>query len=174
VEVLDDVTADLIIRTLKEENVKHVVNLPEDSSVALTKKIRADGYFTFIGVTNEEQGVALAAGISLGGKKSIFITGAGLLAGTWALSLMSRVYRVPFLLLVSHRGSVGDRSARNVPGVLLDMFGKIMKPQLDVCEVSYVLVNEKAHLERAIRDAAYTSYEHQAPVAILLSGEILW
>ncbi|MFQ6011214.1 MAG: thiamine pyrophosphate-binding protein [Nitrososphaerales archaeon] len=172
--VLNDEVSKKVMDILKEEGVDFVVNLPEDSTANLTDKISVDNYFTYVRVTNEDQGIAFAAGASLAGKKPVFITGIGLLVGAWALSMMRIVYNTPLVLLIAYRGTVGDRSASYVPAPYLDLFGQVAEPLLQALKIPYLEVGKVADLKRTISDAVFTSVEQQTPVGVLLSGEVLW
>ncbi len=171
---MNDEVSKKIMDIFKEEGVDFVVNLPEDSTANLTDKIRSDNYFTFVTVTNEDQGIAFTAGASLTGKKPVFITGIGLLVGAWALSMMRIVYNTPLVLLIAYRGTIGDRSASYVPAPYLDLFGQVAEPLLQALKIPYLQVGKIGDLKRSISDSIFTSVEQQTPVAILLSGEVLW
>ena len=89
-----------IIDTLKTEGIDLVVTLPEEPTSPLTETIRRDPYFTSVTVANENNGVALCAAASLGGRRCIFVTGiAGLLVGTWSLAQMGVLYGIPVLIM---------------------------------------------------------------------------
>src|ERR1700754_3798719 len=110
-----------IIDTLKTEGIDLVVTLPEEPTSPVTETIRRDPYFTSVTVANENNGVALCAAASLGGRRCIFVTGiAGLLVGTWSLAQMGVLYGIPVLIMASYRGDISDRSG--VSGAQLFMF----------------------------------------------------
>ena len=164
---------DIIVNALKKEKADFVVTLPEDPSIELVQRISQDNYFTYVQVVNEGQGIGITAGAALAGRRAVFVTGiAGLLVGTWELSWMSSVYRVPFVLIVSHRGAVGDRSS--VPGEYLNLFRLTGEPLLNTLQVQYKIVSDPAKLGTSIRDAFFTSIENRTPVAILLTEDALW
>ena len=118
-----------IIDTLKSEGIDLVVTLPEEPTSPLTETIRRDPYFTSVTVANENNGVALCAAASLGGRRCIFVTGiAGLLVGTWSLAQMGVLYGIPVLIMASYRGDISDRSG--VSGAQLFMFQQLGEPML--------------------------------------------
>lgn len=161
------------IKALKEERADFIVTLPEDPTANLSKRISEDPYFTYTGVINEGHGVAITAGGALAGRKSVFITGiAGLLVAGWALSMMGMLYRVPFVLLVSYRGDIGDKSG--IPGPYLHIFGAIGEPLLRTLQIPYRIVSEERKIGSALHDAFLTAIENKTPVALLLTEEVLW
>ncbi|NIO06685.1 MAG: hypothetical protein GTO40_01370 [Deltaproteobacteria bacterium] len=164
----------IIIQTFKEEGIDMVVTLPEEPTSSLTEAIRKDSSFTSLTVAAEGNGIALCAGAALGGRKVVFVTGiAGLMVGTWALGQCSAMsYGIPFLILASYRGDMGDHSG--IPGSQLLLFKQVAEPLLNTVQVPYRVVNKKGDLQRTIRDANFAAHDYGSPVAVLLSGEVLW
>jgi sulfopyruvate decarboxylase subunit alpha len=162
-----------IIDTLKSEGIDLVVTLPEEPTSPLTETIRRDPYFTSVTVANENNGVALCAAASLGGRRCIFVTGiAGLLVGTWSLAQMGVLYGIPVLIMASYRGDISDRSG--VSGAQLFMFLQLGEPMLNTLRIPYRVIKKKADLEREIRDGHFACREYGTPLVLLLTGEVLW
>src|SRR3989338_11615399 len=84
---MDRDSVQMVIETLKEEEIDLVVTLPEEPTYPLTEALRSDPFFQTITVAGEGHGIALCGGASLGGRRCLFVTGiAGLLVGSWALA----------------------------------------------------------------------------------------
>ena len=161
-----------IIDTLKEEQIDLAVTLPEEPTYPLTEALRADPFFQTVTVTGEGHGIALCGGASLGGRRSVFITGiAGLLVGGWALTQMG-FYNVPLLIMASYRGDIGDRSG--IPGASLFLFNQVGEPLLNALRVPYRVINQNATLKRQIQDAHFSCRSYGTPIVLLLTGEVLW
>lgn len=170
---MEATVARAIIDTLRAEGIDLVVTLPEEPTNDLSEMLRADPRFTFVSVTSESHGLALCAGASVAGRPCVFITGiAGLMVGTWMLSHMSLLYGIPLLLLVSYRGDISDRSA--IPGASLHLFKTVAEPLLNLLHVRYVIADRPEALPELIRDAHFTAQEQSAPVALLMTGRVLW
>jgi sulfopyruvate decarboxylase TPP-binding subunit len=170
---MDPQSGQLIIETLKEEDVDMVVTLPEEPTFSLTEAIREDSYFTSLTVAAEGNGIALCAGAALGGRRVMFVTGiAGLMVGTWALAQSAIVYGVPMLIMASYRGDIGDHSG--IPGSQLLLFKQVAEPLLDTLRVPYRVIDKKSDLKRSIRDANFAAHDYSSPVVVLLTGEVLW
>jgi len=162
-----------IIATLKAEGIDLVVTLPEEPTAPLTEAIRRDSHFTSVTVANENNGISLCAGASLGGRRCIFVTGiAGLLVSTWSLSQMGILYGIPVLIMASYRGDVSDRSG--ISGAQLFMFQQLAEPMLDTLRIPYRVIRKKADLEREIRDSHGACRDYGTPLVLLLTGEVLW
>jgi sulfopyruvate decarboxylase subunit alpha len=170
---MDKETIRLVIETLKEQKIDLVVTLPEEPTAPLTEAIRGDPYFTSVTVANENNGIALCAGASLGGRRCIFVTGiAGLMVGTWALGQMGILYGIPLLILASYRGDISDRSG--ISGAQLFMFGQVAEPLLQALRVPFRVVSKKAELRQTLTDAQGACEDFGTPLVLLLSGEVLW
>lgn len=170
---MDQEVIEIVRQTLKEEEIDLVLTLPEGPSTAITAALRRDPYFTVITVAGEGHGLALCAGASLGGRGCVFITGiAGLLVGSWALAQMGGLYGIPMLVLASYRGDIHDRSG--IPGETLFMFTQTAEPMLNALRIPYRIIGEKRALKRAIRDAYFSCRGYNAPIVLLLTGEVLW
>jgi sulfopyruvate decarboxylase subunit alpha len=161
------------IDTFKSEGIDLIVTLPEEPTFSLTDAIRKDPYFTAVTVTDENTGIGMCAGASLGGRSSVFVTGiAGLLVSTWAMSQMGGVFGAPILIMASYRGDFGDRTG--IPGSQLAMFKRVAEPLLNTLGIPYQVVRETKHLSKAIVDGHFACHSYSSPVALMLAGEVLW
>jgi sulfopyruvate decarboxylase TPP-binding subunit len=104
----------------------------------------------------------------------MFVTGiAGLMVGTWALAQSAVIsYGIPFLIMASYRGDIGDHSG--IPGSQLLLFKQVAEPLLNSLRVPYRVVDKKSDLKRAIQDANFAAHDYDSPVVVLLTGEVLW
>ncbi len=169
---MDQLAVRTIIDTLKEEEIDLVVTLPEEPTYPLTEALRSDPFFQTITAVGEGHGIALCGGASLGGRRSLFVTGvAGLLVGSWALAQMG-FYSVPLLIMASYRGDIGDRSG--IPGASLFLFKQVGEPLLHALRVPYRVINQKSALKREIQDAHFSCRSYSTPIVLLLTGEVLW
>ena len=169
---MDEEVVRTIIETFKEEQIDLAVTLPEEPTYPLTEALRADSFFQTLTAAGEGHGIALCGGASLGGRRSVFITGiAGLLVGGWALAQMG-FYNVPLLIMASYRGDIGDRSG--IPGASLFLFNQIGEPLLDALRVPNRVISQNRALKRQIKDAHFSCRSYGTPVVLLLTGEVLW
>ena len=77
-------------------------------------------------------------------------------------------FGVPMLLLISHRGELGDERWFSVP------FGWATKPLLDSMRITHRSAEKTEDVPSAISSAVKSMNSMQAPVAILFAGEILF
>ncbi len=154
---MDQQSVQVIVETLKEQGIDLVVTLPEEPTYALTEAVRQDSFFTAVTVAGEGNGIAFCAGAALGGRRVAFVTGvAGLLVSSWALSQMGMVYGAPILILA------------------LLMFKQVAEPLLGALRVPYRVVSQKATLKRMLQEGSFACQDYSHPIALLLSGEVLW
>jgi len=108
---MKDENAKIIHSALRESGINFVAYLPDDQIHDAQKMISEDPAFTTVAVTNETEGVSACAGAWLGGgRPALLIADSGLLVATWGLASLSVSYGIPMLVIIAHRGEVGDRA----------------------------------------------------------------
>ena len=120
-------------------------------------------------MASENDGVGVCMGAWLGGMKpALLVENTGFTLGTYALLRGPMAFGVPMLLLISHRGELGDERWFSVP------FGWATKPLLDSMRITHRSVEKTEDVPSAISSAVKSMNSMQAPVAILFAGEILF
>jgi len=154
---------------LIKSGVNFVACLPDSAFQELYLPLSADPKITYVQVASENDGVGLCMGAWLGGMKpALLVENTGFTFGTYALLRGPVAFGVPLLLLISHRGELGDERWFSVP------FGWSTKPLLDSMRITYRSVEKTEDVARAIAAAAKSMNSMQAPAAILFAGEILF
>jgi sulfopyruvate decarboxylase subunit alpha len=170
---MDAETVGLVTEAFLEERIDLVVTMPEEPTYPLTSRLRDDSRFESYTVPSEGTGIAFTAAASLGGRRSVFVTGiAGLLVGGWALSQMGPHYSMPLFIMASYRGDFSDHSP--IPGTVLGAMGLVGEPLLNALRIPYRIADEKRTLKRMVRDAHSASRRYDTPTVLLLTGEVLW
>lgn len=154
---------------LIKSGVNFVACLPDSSFQELYVPLSAEPKITYVQVASENDGVGVCMGAWLGGKKpALIVENTGLTLGTYALLRGPMAFGVPLLLLISHRGELGDERWFSVP------FGWGTKPLLDSLRITHRSVEKVEDVAAAIRNGVKSMNSMQAPVAILFAGEILF
>ena len=157
-----------VIRGLKAAGVSTVCYLPDSLLRELYPALDADPDIRTIRVTNEGEGAAICGGIFLSGKRAALVMeNSGLRASVEPLSRMGLGAGIPVIMLMSHRGDLGENNWWAIP------HGITMEPVLNALRIPYRIVDEEERIERAITDAyewSYTAYYHSA---VVLGGEIV-
>src|ERR1044071_6525403 len=108
---MKDENAKIIHSALRESGINFVAYLPDDQIHDAQKMISEDPAFTTVAVTNETEGVSACAGAWLGGgRPALLIADSGLLVATWGLASLGVSYGIPMIVIIAHRGEVGDRA----------------------------------------------------------------
>ena len=116
--------------------------------------------------THEEEALAIACGVRLGGvRTALFVQNAGLLSmGAGMVTLAAR-YQFPLLILVSYRGTPEDPDFYHVPK------GRATEPVLTGLGVAYCRADAARPLGPPGETAATFAEDSSAPFALLLSRE---
>ena len=157
-----------LVAGLKEAGIQFVVSLPSSSFIPLIDAIANDPHFTHVPVSHEANGIGICAGAWLGGKKpALVMQNLGLVLSTYALMGALRLGGFPTLLVIDHRGDMGDKQ-----GHWFFDFGRATPQILEVLEVPYRIVGGNFIAE--IVRAQQTTEACGKPVAVLLSGEEIY
>lgn len=149
--------------------VNFVACLPDSAFQELYVPLSTDPRITYFQVASENDGVGVCMGAWLGGMKpALLVENTGFTLGTYALLRGPIAFGVPILLLISHRGELGDDRWFSVP------FGWGTKPLLDSMRIAHRSVSKTDDVQDAILSAAKSMNSIQAPVAVLFAGEILF
>jgi sulfopyruvate decarboxylase subunit alpha len=161
--------AKLLIKEMKAAGIDFVSQLPDSGLAQIYFLCRDDPDFEFVQVTNEGEGVAVAAGAWLVGKKSIAcMEASGLRVAGEALARLGIGLGVPVLLLISYRGSIGDGNWWAVNQ------GIVLEPMLKALCIPYTVIEKEEDIEGSIQRALKTTAASKNHVAIVMSGGTMW
>lgn len=154
---------DDVLSALRNAGIDYVLSLP-------CEKIRrlihlAQKSFDFLMLSREEEGVGIAAGLFMGGRKPLMIIqSSGLGNCINALMSLTFCYRLPLPVLVSWRGVYGETIEAQKP------MGGRLQALLDALGIEHMVFDGKNvdELENTISEA----YEEEKIKAILLRPDI--
>ncbi|MCX8042568.1 MAG: sulfopyruvate decarboxylase subunit alpha [Desulfobacterota bacterium] len=105
----------LIVESMKRAGVDIICSVPCNLLAGILAEIDRRG-FTHIRVCREEEGVGIAAGAALAGKRSLLLMqNSGLGNSLNALVSLTALYRLPLFLLMSRRGGSGEQISAQMP-----------------------------------------------------------
>jgi len=155
---------EIILATLKSNDVKLIVYVPDRVFTPLIKALHADTFFTTFTATREEEAIGIITGAWMGGLRgAVLMQTSGF--GTIPNALASLVVpcQIPALIFVSERGTLGEFNLGQA------MVCKTMRPVLDSIGVETHTITRHDELafiiDRSIKQAVAT----QAPVTFILS-----
>ena len=107
----------VVYDALKATGVRLISALPETWLVHLIRMAEDDPEMTLVRLAKEEEGVGISAGAHLAGVKSaMLMQNHGFLASINGIVSCAQLYRIPLLMLISHRGEFGERDPWQTEG----------------------------------------------------------
>jgi len=159
--------ARIVVEGLKNAGVNFAVGLPDSQFHEVYELISQDSAFRYVGVGNEGEGAAVAMGAWFGGKKPVLIIAtSGLLVATFSLARL-QLKEVPVLILIPYRGDLGDPR-------WMGIYRKFIEPMLNTLDIPYRIVNKAPEIQKTIKDCQVCTEAWLKPVALLITGEVLW
>jgi sulfopyruvate decarboxylase subunit alpha len=153
---------DIVYRGLKRGGIDLVASVPCIKLGPLLEMICRDPEVRHIPVTREEEGVGVCAGAYMGGRRpALLMQNSGLGNCINALASLDLLYEVPVLLVLSHRGTAGEKIVAQVP------MGKATVPLLDTLGIEHFSPSPSEG-EHVVAQAAVRAFSQRRPVAVLL------
>jgi sulfopyruvate decarboxylase subunit alpha len=159
----------LVYRGLKEAGVRIVSALPETWLVHLIRMAEEDREMTLVRLAKEEEGVGISTGAHLAGVKSaMLMQNHGFLAAINGIVSCGQLYRIPLLMLISQRGSFGEKDPWQTEG------GGVTEHVLEALRIPFDRLEAPDHVARRIVKAQTLAYSASRPVALLLCRDLMW
>ena len=159
----------VVYEALKACDVRLMSALPETWLVHLIRMAEDDPEMTLVRLAKEEEGVGISAGAHFAGVRSaMLMQNHGLLASINGIVSCAQLYRFPLLMLVSHRGTFGERDPWQTEG------GALTEDVLRTLRIPFSYLDNPQTVVRRIRDAQTLAYSANRPVALLLCRELMW
>ncbi len=155
---------DVVLATLKSNNVRLAVYVPDKVLTPLIKALHADSFFTTFPCTREEEAIGIVTGAWMGGMRSaVLMQTSGFATLPNVLASLVVPSQIPALIFVSERGTLGEFNLGQA------MVYKTMRPVLDSLGIEHHTITRQDELafvvDRSIKQAVAT----QAPVTFILS-----
>jgi sulfopyruvate decarboxylase subunit alpha len=159
----------LIYEALKTCNIRLISALPETWLVHLIRLAEEDTEMILVRLAKEEEGIGLSAGAHFAGVKSaMLMQNHGLLAAVNGIVSLAQLYKIPLLMLISYRGSFGERDPWQTQG------GSATEPVLRALGIPYHLLNSPQEVAKRIRQAQTLAESSLQPVALMLTRDLMW
>src|SRR3954464_6087830 len=137
-----------IYDTLKQCGVRLMSALPETWLVHLIRMAEDDDEMTLVRLAEEEEGVGISAGAHLAGTKSaMLMQNHGLLASVNGIVSCAQLYRIPLLMLISHRGEFGERDPWQTEG------GAVTEEILRALRIPFAYLERPDHVAHRVAKA---------------------
>jgi len=159
----------LIYDALKECDIRLLSALPETWLVHLIRMTDEDPEMILLRLAKEEEGVGISAGAHFAGVKSaMLMQNHGFLASINGIVSFAHLYKIPLLMLISYRGSFGERDPWQTQG------GNVTEPLLRALGIPYSFLDKAESAKTRIRQAQTLAESSLQPVALLLMRELMW
>jgi len=159
----------LVYDALKGCGIRLVSALPETWLVHLIRMAEDDPDMTLVRLAKEEEGVGISAGAHLAGVRSaMLMQNHGFLAAINGIVSCAQLYRIPLLMLISHRGEMGERDPWQTEG------GAVTEALLRTLRIPYARLDRPDHVATRIAQAQTLAYSSNKPVALLLCRDLMW
>lgn len=157
----------MLMPLLKKHGVGFLPFVPDAGHASLIDLASNDPHIRPIVLTTEEEGVALACGHWLGGKKSVLLMQSSGVGNTInMLSLISNC-NFPFVTLITMRGNFGEFNSWQVP------MGRATPKVLTSMGIQVYIVDQDEQLLDAVDAALYSAFSSDQGVAVLLSQNLI-
>jgi sulfopyruvate decarboxylase subunit alpha len=162
-------SSQLIYDALKSNAIGLLSALPETWLVHLIRLADEDPEMILVRLAKEEEGVGISMGAHLAGTRSaMLMQNHGFLASVNGIVSGAQLYRIPLLMLISHRGEFGEKDPWQTEG------GGVTEHVLQALRIPHMSLEDPAHVEHRIRKALTLAYSANRPVALLLTRDLMW
>ena len=154
-------------RELRAAGVGLAGYVPDAGHKRLIELCQADRAMRAVVLTTEEEGVGLAAGAWLGGKKSVLLMQSSGVGNLINVLGMVKVCRFPLVMLVTMRGEQGEFNPWQVP------MGEATARVLQTLGVAVRQAGEAETVAGHVHAALRLAYEAQGAQAVLVAQRVI-
>lgn len=148
---------------IKKTGINFIVSLPCVNLGKLMELVEDDSDIIHVPVTREEEGFGICAGAFMGGKRpGILMQNSGLGNSVNALASLFELYKIPVLMIMSHRGTEGEFMSAQVP------MGRATPMVMDALDIKYFNPKKPEEALNIIQEAWQLAETEGTPVGILL------
>lgn len=159
----------IVFDALKANGVRLLSALPETWLVHLIRLAEEDPDVILVRLAKEEEGVGISAGAHLAGVRSaMLMQNHGFLASINGIVSCAQLYRIPLLMLISHRGHFGERDPWQTEG------GAVTEDLLRTLRIPFAYLDDPAHVAGRVAKAQTLALSSNKPVALLLCRDLMW
>jgi sulfopyruvate decarboxylase alpha subunit len=152
-----------IVSALKANDISSISFVPDSVIDRILKEAQKDPYFHFTTLAREEEGIGIITGEYLGGRYGVLMMqSAGLGNCVNALASLAIPYQIPFIMLISQRGELGEFNACHA------VMGKALRRILEALGIQHHTANREDELDTILNGAIKTAYTCDQPVAVIL------
>ena len=152
---------------LREQRVDLFAYVPDAGHRVLIDRSQRDPEVRSIGLTTEEEGVALLAGADLGGARGVLLMQSSGVGNCVNFFSLIKGARFPFLTLISMRGDFGEANPWQMP------MGQAVQPVLESMGILCLRVDSRDEVLTTTSAALDMTIKAGEAVAVLLTQKLL-
>ncbi|MDA8142423.1 MAG: thiamine pyrophosphate-binding protein [Thermoplasmatales archaeon] len=159
---------EVVVNSLTQNNVQFMVHIPDKVLLPIVKLAEHSGNFTSLLVAREEEGVAICAGLHMGGKKPVILMqSSGIGNSVTALTSVIQSHQIPLVIIVSLRGGLFEYNPSDVP------LGRSLGKLLDSLSIPNFQPGSDRELSITLDGAFRLAETSQGPVVVTINANIL-
>jgi sulfopyruvate decarboxylase alpha subunit len=158
---------DQLYDCFKRAGIWQVGYVPDTGHSRLIQLCSDDPSIRDVPLTTEEEGVALAAGAWLGGKRSALLMQSSGVGNCINMLSLARTCRFPLLMLITMRGEWEEFNPWQVP------MGEAVEPVLRLCEAEVLRARKPEEVAGLSERATQLAFGEERIVALILSQELI-
>ncbi|GAH57541.1 unnamed protein product, partial [marine sediment metagenome] len=159
----NSITNDVVLyEAIKDLGVNLLLTLPDNMIQGLLKIVSERNEIREIVITREEEGIGIAAGAYLGGlTPAIIMQNSGLGNSINAIKSLLQLYKIPILLILSHRGTEREKIAAQIP------MGEVTLSLLECLNVKTFVVKFIENIENFKKAMNYIQKHNESAAVVL-------
>ena len=155
---------EIVLATLKSNNVKLIIYVPDKVFTPLIKALHEDPFFTTFATTREEEAIGIVTGAWMGGLRgAVLMQTSGFATLANVLASLAIPYQIPLIMFVSERGTLGEFNYGQ------SLVCRTMRPVLDSLAMEHHTATRLDEFEFIVDRSIKQAITTQAPVALILS-----
>lgn len=152
---------------LRRNKVRIFATVPDYIVSQVLEHLGQDETCTVVTSAREEEGLGILSGAYLAGQRgALLMQNSGLGNCVNTLASLNLATQVPVVLVISHRGDLGEYNAAQVP------MGQAAEKLLQALDVRYVTPHTVEELEAQADGLIKLAYTSSLPVAFLLPNDL--
>ena len=158
----------MVYEGIKAAGIRFVSALPETWLVYLLQLAEDDPEMCLVEVAKEEEAIGIAAGAYFAGQpNALLMQNHGFFGSINGIVSLALLYRIPLLMLIAHRGHIGEPYPWHTQG------GILTEPVIRGLGLPFEYVTDPNKVAKQIREAQTFALSSLSPVALLLTRELM-
>lgn len=151
-------------KALVTNGYEMVAYVPDEVTDRFLQLLHKEGSVTMVSATREEEALGILCGGFLGGKRgALVMQGSGLGNSINALCGLAIGYQIPFLMVISERGRLGEFNSVQVP------LGRAAPKIFEALGIQAFWIDKPEDIDPIVDGATKLAFGGALPVAVVLS-----